>query len=111
MRKKINLMDCTPEELLNISVRLQKIWRNSAIIWTITDYAFTILSFMTSVIVIFLQTSNISNSLITLYTIIFTSISSTFVVVGFCINPRKHKMVYRQAFNNINAAVLETYLT
>lgn len=110
MSKKIDISNYTHEELFRLSVRLQKVWKNSAIIWTIMDYALTILSFITSVIVIFLQTTDIPDSSITLYTIIFTSISSSFVVVSFCINPRKHKMVYRRAFNIINTAIIATYL-
>lgn len=111
MKKKIDISNYTHEELFRLSVRLQKVWRNSAIIWTIMDYTFTIVSFITSVIVIFLQASDIPDSSITLYTIIFTSISSTFVVVNFCINPRKQKMVYRRAFDIINTAVLATYIS
>ncbi|MBQ2933302.1 MAG: hypothetical protein IJE02_01630 [Clostridia bacterium] len=111
MNTELYISNDNREELLCLSVRLKKIWRNSAIIWTIMDYAFTILSFITSVIVIFLQTSNFDDNKITLYTIILTSISSTFIVVSFCINPRKHKMVYRKAFDIINTAILATYLS
>lgn len=111
MCKKKDISNYNHEELLSLSVRLQKVWRNSAIIWTIMDYAFTILSFITSVIVIFIQASDIPDSSITLYTIILTSISTSFVVVSFCINPRKHKMVYRQAFDILNTSVLAAYLS
>ncbi len=84
-------------------------WFTATILWTITEYLFAIVPFVSNVIVIYFTNINEvkDNAPVIL---IHSIISLSFIVFGFAINPQRHKKCYRRAFTHIDACINE-YLT
>ncbi|MBE7046455.1 MAG: hypothetical protein E7396_03465 [Ruminococcaceae bacterium] len=82
------------------------VWYKSTILWTITEYLFVIIPFISNVIVIYL--SNIKDIASNTPVILFHSIISlSFIVFGFAINPQRQKKCYRKAFTHLDSCINE----
>lgn len=81
-------------------------WYKSAIFWTIADYAFVIVPFVSNVVVIYL--TNINEYPIDAETILLHSILSlSFIVFGYALNPQRQKKCYRKAFRCLDNSINE----
>ena len=85
------------------------VWYTSTILWTITEYIFVIVPFVSNVIVIYLTNINEAKDNAPVI-LIHSIISLSFIVFGFAINPQRHKKCYRRAFTHIDTCINE-YLT
>ena len=85
------------DALLKKAVGLAKTWLTAATFWTCTEYLLVIIPFIANAIVIYLSleaVGNGKNEKILVYSII----SSAFIVFGYAINPQRHKKCYRKAY-------------
>ena len=81
-------------------------WFTATILWTITEYLFVIVPFVSNVIVIYsTDVENLTNN--TPAILVFSIISLSFIVFGFSINPQRHKKCYRRAFTYIDSCINE----
>ena len=82
------------------------VWYKSTILWTITEYMFVIIPFISNVIVIYV--TNIDGIVGNAPLLLFHSIISlSFIVFGFAINPQRHKKCYRKAFTHLDSCINE----
>ena len=82
----------------------------SAILWTIAEYVFVIVPFVSNVIVIYLGNTNRES--INMDLILFHSIVSlSFIVFGYAISPQRQKKCYRKAFRCLDNCINEYLLT
>ena len=82
------------------------VWYKSATLWTVAEYVFVIVPFISNVIVIYL--TNINEDQTDLKVILLHSIISlSFIVFGYAINPQLHKKCYRKAFRCLDNSINE----
>lgn len=82
--------------------RIRKIWRKSAIIWLIFDYAINILAFSASIATICAEVFILEDN--TLSVILFSIVAATLTFIGFAVKPKSHAQKYRKAFVKLDSA-------
>lgn len=84
--------------LLKKAVGLAKTWLTAATFWMCTEYLLVIIPFVANAIVIYLSldTGCIDKSEKIL---VYSIVSSAFIVFGYAINPQRHKKCYREAYS------------
>lgn len=80
------------------------VWYKSSILWTIAEYVFVIVPFVSNVIVVYITNTSadtIDGEVILLHSII----SLSFIIFGYAINPQRHKKCYRKAFRCLDSSI------
>ena len=81
-------------------------WYKSAILWTIAEYVFVIVPFVSNVVVIYLTNTN-GNRIDAETILLHSIISLSFIVFGYALNPQRQKKCYRKAFRCLDNSINE----
>ena len=93
--------------ILMRAISRHKAWLIATTFWMMIEYLFVIIPFFANVIVIYESALSAGTDIEII--LVFSIVSSAFIVFGFAINPKQHKMCYRKAYSCLDYALNEYF--
>jgi hypothetical protein len=95
----------TNAHALKLAYMMRVTWLRSSMMWMYVDYELTAVSFVSSMIVVYIMSNTMSIESYRTHIIIYSIISAVTTLINYSITPKRQAVSYRKAYMRISEAI------
>lgn len=97
--------DYTNTHALKLAYVMRVAWLRSTMMWMYVDYELTAVSFVSSMIVVYIMSNTMSIESYRSHIIVYSIISAVTTLINYAVSPKRQAASYRKAYMRISEAI------